>query len=363
MKTDGKIEEVLSAEAAKSLMPGSVRDLSGAIVPGFINTHCHLELSHLKGTIQQKAGLMSFVQQVIKNRESFSASDIQLAMGAADKELFDNGIVAVGDISNSAISRKVKMASRMYYQTFVELFGFDPTRAAATFEAGKNVKKAFEPLAASVVPHSPYTVSANLFKEISTVEEPISTIHNQETPAENRFFEFGSGGILDLYKNLGLDISHFQPTGKSSLQSYLPMMSGKKALLVHNTFTVKEDVSFAQQQNLELYWCLCPNANIYIENCLPDVYMLHEMGAKITLGTDSLASNHQLNILDEMKTLQTHKKIDFVNLLKWATWNGAEFLGQTKSLGSIEPEKKPGLNLVQLDRDFKITTSKLSKLI
>lgn len=363
MHPDGRIEEVLTEKAAKKLMPGTVQELKGAIVPGFINTHCHLELSHLRGKIPMRTGLMGFVLEVIKKRASFSEDDIQSAMKAADKELFDNGIVAIGDISNSAISKSVKAVSRMYYQTFVEIIGFDPQRAESAFEAGIVVKEAFQPLSAALAPHAPYTVSSKLFELIATADEAISTIHNQETTAENRFFENGTGGVLDLYEGLGMDISHFKPTGKSSLQSYLPMMSGSKTLLVHNTFTTKEDMAFAQQQPRELYWCLCPNANIYIENCLPDVAMLHKMGAKITLGTDSLASNHQLNILDEMKTLQTHKKIDFGNMLKWATWNGAAFLGLTKDLGSIETGKKPGLNLMQLDSDFQILTSKLSRLV
>ena len=360
---DGTIADILPADAATQQLPGTIQKLTGAIVPGFVNTHCHLELSHLLGKIPEHTGLMSFVQWIIRNRSGFTADEVQQAMEQADKALFDNGTVAVGDISNTDVSRAVKLSSRIKYHTFVEILGFDPARANAIWAAGDAVKKAFSPLPATVVPHAPYTVSSTLLQCIATADEPLISIHNQETTAENRFYTHGSGGVQELYAALGMDISYFEPTGKSSLQSYLPYMPKKKTLLVHNTFTDKDDIIFANQQQQELFWCLCPNANIYIENTLPDVQMLLESGVNITLGTDSLASNHQLNILAEMKTLQHHKKVDFETLLRWATWNGAEFLGMTDQLGSITPGKKPGLNLISLGKGHQITTGKVTRLI
>jgi len=128
------------------------------------------------------------------------------------------------------------------------------------------------------------------------------------------------------------------------------MLSDKqKTLLVHNTFTSKADVEFAEAYHPNLYWCLCPNANLYIENRLPDVDMLRNAGVKITLGTDSLASNNRLSIFAEMQTLQINFGIDFDDLLKWGTINGAEFLGVEERYGSLEPGKRPGINLVDFE--------------
>jgi cytosine/adenosine deaminase-related metal-dependent hydrolase len=127
----------------------------------------------------------------------------------------------------------------------------------------------------------------------------------------------------------------------------LPQLSKKvNTLLVHNTFSNKADIDFAQKEHQKLYWCLCPNANLYIENALPNVEVLKEESVKITLGTDSLASNHQLNILSEMQTLQEHKNVSFEELLKWATLNGAEFLEIESQYGSLEIGKKPGVVLI-----------------
>ncbi|MBC6110985.1 amidohydrolase family protein [Pedobacter fastidiosus] len=360
---NGEINQVLT-EIETVNLDFEVEKYKGAIVPGFINTHCHLELSHLMGQIPEKTGLVEFVQSIIKNRQS-DVEQINLAMQMADEEMFDNGIVAIGDISNHIASKAIKATSKIYYHTFVEAMGFNPERANAIMDYAIGIKNDFLPLSASVVPHAPYSVSKELFTLINEEAQNNNTfisIHNQETTDENSFFESKTGGFLDLYKFLGLDISFFEPTGKTSLQTWLPFIKKQKTLLVHNTVSSKADIEFAKQNHSDLYWCLCPQANLYIENNLPNVDLLMERKVKITLGTDSLASNHQLNILSEMKTLQQKKEVPFEKLLKWATVNGAEFLNLEHQLGTIEIGKKPGLNLIQLSDDFLIESDEVVKL-
>src|SRR5690606_1202900 len=134
--------------------------------------------------------------------------------------------------------------------------------------------------------------------------------------------------FLDLFEFLGQDVEFYEPSGKTSLQTYLPLLSTKlKTLLVHNTYTTAADVAYAESIHPNLYWCLCPNANLYIENTLPDVDMMRKADLKITLGTDSLASNDRLSILSEINLLQERFDVPTEELLKWATFNGAEFLG------------------------------------
>lgn len=360
---DGEIKEILTAATAQNLNIEIERH-KGTIVPGFINTHCHLELSHMLGQIPAHKGLVEFVQSIIKSRQA-DAGRINLAMQNADAEMFENGIVAVGDISNQIASKEIKQNSKIYYHTFVEAMGFNPERADTIMDYTTGIKNDFSPLQASVVPHAPYSVSSVLFGLINAAaekEETFISIHNQETTNENDFFLTKTGGFLELYKFLGLDISFFEPSGKTSLQSWLPYIKKQKMLLVHNTVSGKEDIEFAKQNHKDLYWCLCPQANLYIENVLPDVDLFIKENVKVTLGTDSLASNHQLNILSEMRTLQEHKNVAFEKLLLWATLNGAEFLGLNDRFGSIEVGKKPGLNLVQLSENFVIESDKVIKL-
>lgn len=361
---DGEIKEILTADASESRNL-NVEQYIGAIVPGFINTHCHLELSHMLGQIPERTGLVEFVQTIIKSRQA-DHEQISASMQKADVEMFENGIVAVGDISNQIASKEIKQTSKIYYHTFVEAMGFNPEKAKAIMDYSTAIKNEFSPLPASVVPHAPYSVSPALFSlinEAAEKEETFISVHNQETTGENAFFESKTGGFLELYKFLELDIAFFEPTEKTSLQTWLPHIKKQKALLVHNTVSSKADVEFAKQSHPDLYWCLCPQANLYIENELPDVNLLLSENVKITLGTDSLASNNQLNILSEMKTLQQHKNVAFENLLLWATYNGAEFLGLNNQFGSIEVGKKPGLNLIQLSGDFVIESDEVVKLV
>lgn len=347
---DGSIRIVLSADEAKGIE--NVKHYDGVIVPGFINTHCHLELSHLRGKIEEKIGLTAFIKQILSQRQQPEEAIIS-AMQNADAEMYNNGIVAVGDISNLLISKSIKLNSKIYYHTFVEVFGFNRP-SEPIIASGIEIKKGFEPLKASVVPHAPYSVSASLFNEIEKVTsvDDILSIHNQETIGENELFETGTGKFADFFAELGIAQSDAHNSGKNSLKYHLPkLFKNVNALLVHNTFCSKADVDFAKQTHQKLYWCLCPNANIYIENNLPAVYLLKNEDLKITLGTDSLASNHQLNILAEMKTLQDKKGISFEEALKWATLNGAEFLGIEAQYGSLEKGKKPGVILIGLTED------------
>lgn len=350
---EGTINAILTAEQAMHIK--DIIHYKGVIVPGFINTHCHLELSHLKNKIQEKTGLTGFIKQILALRQQ-PEEEVISAMQNGDQEMYNNGIVAVGDISNVLISKDVKLKSKIYYHTFVEIFGFNRPSEPIVVQ-GLQLKKDFEPLRASVVPHAPYSVSSELFSEIAklTQSEDILSIHNQETQGENELFEDGKGTFAEFFADLGIAQSEDHNSGENAIHYHLPKMpKNVNTLLVHNTMVSKADIDFAKGEHQQLYWCLCPNANLYIENNLPEVGLLKEERLKITLGTDSLASNHQLNILTEMQVLQDEKQIPFNESIKWATLNGAEFLGISNQYGSLAIGKKPGIVLIELNEDLQI---------
>lgn len=359
----GEIISILTAEEAAIKNIEGIEQFEGVLVPGFVNTHCHLELSHLFGKIPEQTGLPAFVREIVAQR---AAEDevIIAAMDAADKQMLENGIVAVGDISNQLISKEVKQHSSLYYHTFVEVFGFNWPSQPIIDEAVK-IRDSYWPLKASIVPHAPYSVSNELFQHIekNTRLQDILSIHNQETIAENDFFERGNGDFEAMYQRMGVPKSDAHGTGKNAIQYHLPQMPSNKSLLVHNTFTSKADIDFALATHKDLYWCLCPNANVYIENNLPDVTLFIDPKVKVTLGTDSLASNHQLSILAEMQTLQQKKRVPFDELLKWATINGAEFFGISNQYGSFEIGKTPGVNLIELGGAKIIKSKNVKRLI
>ncbi len=346
-----------------------IERLEGIVSPGFINCHCHLELSHMKGHIPKYTGLVDFVLKVVNERH-YEEAEIIAAIEEAEQEMLENGIVAAGDICNNTLTIAQKERGRLYYHNFIEASGFPPAVAGSRFERAKRFYDAYASAlpANSIVPHAPYSVSPEMFGMIdSFARNELLTIHNQEITAENELFEKGSGDLVRLYHTMGIDISFFKPSGKSSLQTYLPYLNNAKTLLlVHNVCTTEGDLEFIKTQHPKhrVFFCLCPNANLYISNQLPDINFLLKHGSEMVLGTDSLASNDQLSILEEMKTLQHHfPSLEPAALLKWATSNGSKALHADSWLGSLEKGKQPGIVLLENTEGMKLTRTSASRRI
>ncbi len=346
-KVDGTIEAILPVSEAGD----DIQHFNGILSPGFINAHCHLELSHMKGMIPAHTGLQEFVKQIVALRQ-VAPEAIQEAIVFAEAEMMANGIVAVGDISNTLDTLTQKAKHNLAYYSFVELYDLDPTRAADKIEAGLEIQKQFQEncVRASLVPHAPYSVTNDLWNLLST-HFGIHTIslHNQETPDENDFFKTKTGSFLGMYERTKVNLDFFEATGLSSLQSVLPIFkNAHHGILVHNSFTSTEDIQAVHAAMDNAFWCLCPNANQYIEQTMPPVELLRSEKAKMVIGTDSYASNWSLNILDELKTIQQyHPQIPLAEMLSWATINGAHALQMDKHLGSFEKGKQPGVVLIK----------------
>lgn len=341
---------------------------SGIIVPGFVNTHCHLELSHLKGKILQNTGLISFIEQVMATRHANDAT-IQSAMKKADQAMFENGIVAVGDHANSAISKDIKAQSRIHYHTFVEVMGFDPNTASERVKSSISICEEFPKNQSSITLHAPYSVSKALYSIFKAAVETSGitlSIHSQESEEENKLYRYKTGGFVGFYERMGIDISPFKAQSRNSLQTTTPYLPKSNPLiLVHNTFASSRDIFYMERMDKQITWCFCPNANEYIEATLPKIGNFLRGLFPLALGTDSLASNKQLCILSELKTLhQAFPELEFRDTIRWATINGANALGVGDHFGSLEQGKRPGLNLISHTEGISLTEdSRVKRLI
>jgi cytosine/adenosine deaminase-related metal-dependent hydrolase len=363
---DGTVQDVVPAAAAGE---GIVYH-PGVLTPGFVNCHCHLELSHMKGVIRERTGLVDFLSSVIRLRGETNPVDrlhqedaVRSAIAAAEQEMLDGGIVAVGDICNTTDTLEQKKKGRLTYYNFIETIGFAEQGAAARFDHSLGICEFFGE-AAAIVPHAPYSVSPALFRLIAAQgADRVLTMHNQESEEENVFYVSGKGDFLRLYQQLGLDVSFFKGTGKRSMESCLPYFYKEQSMiLVHNVATREEDL--VEVGGPELYFCLCPNANLYIGGELPDVDLLVRHGCRLVVGTDSLASNHGLSILEELKTLQrAFPHFSTPTLLEWATFNGARAL-RLDGLGCFAVGNKPGVVLLEgLDAGRLTTRTRARRLI
>ena len=337
-----RVVEVIPREEAGD----DIRELGGILAPGLINCHLHLELSHLKGRIPPGTGLVDFVLEVINRRES-ADEEILSAIADAEAEMLGNGIVAAGDICNRTDTVSQKLKKNLAYHNFIEVSGYPAHIAELRFARGLEMQKVFEPTGPStLVPHAPYSVSAELLDLVlSQPGNDLLTMHNQESAGENEWFHSGSGDLQKLYATLNIDTGRHSAAGLSSLLAVAARFrKDQQLILVHNVHSSREDVRAVQSRMDKLYWCLCPLANLYIGGRLPDVPMLVAEGARIVLGTDSLASNEQLDLVKEMKTLKRHfPSIGEEEMIAWATGNGAAALKMEDRLGSIRKGLSPGL--------------------
>ncbi|MBC7829869.1 MAG: amidohydrolase family protein [Chitinophagaceae bacterium] len=356
----GRVQDVVDKQDAGE----DVQLFRGVLSPGFINCHCHLELSHLKNIIPPHTGLIEFLVSVVQKR-GFDQEIVQEAIRSAEQEMYNNGTVAVGDICNTADAVISKSRSRIYWNSFIEVLSFTDEQAVDRMDHYKNVLTQHVQLLSpnhqnSLTPHAPYTISSKTFQLINEATKgQIISIHNQEHPAEDELYKTGAGDYLKLFRIFDIDRSPFPVTGKSSIRSYLPYFNnGQTIFLIHNTYMPEEDIVFANEyansNGLTLVYCLCINANRYIENKTPPVELLLNNNCHIVLGTDSYSSNWQLNIAKEIETMLGIPYFSnmpfnqaFTTVLKWSTIDGARALQVADLFGSFDKGKLPGIVLIE----------------
>lgn len=360
---DGCIVDVINT-GGKSESCSKLEFYDGILVPGIVNAHCHLELSHLYGIMEPNIGLPGFISSIGKLR---SATDetIQAAAKAADGEMRKNGMVAVGDISNNSCTLPIKRDSLIWYRTFVEVFGLDNNHSEKLFASAQQIEQEYRNagMPVSIVPHALYSVSRTLWKNLSdwyALDDPeVVSIHHHESSDELKVLWEGKGELVDKFRENGLftePVFGFANPIK------------KKCLLVHNTFSTRDDLSKYITHPQRFYFVLCPGSNLFIQNRLPDflLFSSQKLCNYVCLGTDSLASNTSLSLLNEMKIIQHYTpEIPLGILLQWATLNGARALAFDHLLGSFEINKKPGVNLIMgIDfENMRLTDESVVKVI
>ncbi|MHC1708703.1 MAG: amidohydrolase family protein [Bacteroidales bacterium] len=362
MSKDGTILEVLDPDKVEVSI-GDIEYYDGILCPGFVNTHCHLELSYLQGHINRHTGLDGFIRAIerLYKEESPSQAKEQLfKLENATHEMISNGIIAIGDIVSFLPSMEhcqVKENSPLYFHSFAEVYGSRPETASKQLNKGIEILMKLRSLNrnfhSSLAPHSTYSLSPELLtllKHFIDLDGNPTSIHHLENEDEVLFYRDGTGAIPERLLSFNILPTHEPLRGERpllALQNHLPLEV--PVLLVHNTKVTAEDIIIAGELFSSVWWCLCPNANLFIENQLPDLKLFSDISHRITLGTDSLASNETLSILEEMKTLQKYfPNTELEALIQWATLNGAEFLGISDWAGSFKKGNRPGINLIEM---------------
>ena len=325
---------------------------SGILCAGFVNTHSHLELAYLRGAIEEGGGFASFASSIGRVRNNFSDEEQLTAIAEADKEMWQEGVDAVGDIVNGATSFATKATSKIYYHNFAEVFGLREC----------NLERQRELLNypnTTLSPHSTYSVQDAPFREVCGEGEAPLSIHFLETPDEKLLYK-GEGSLNEWYKAVGFECDFLHYGGPAErIVACTPKQ--RSVVLVHNCALAEQDIEVIENHFSSVYWALCPRSNYYISAIEPQsVELLRARALNICIGTDSLASNRSLSIIEELKMFPD---VPLAERLQWATINGAKALGIADKFGSIEVGKQSGIvNLTGVDLDD-FTLTQASKAV
>ena len=344
--------------------------LDGALVPGFVNAHCHVELSYMKGLFRKGTGMAGFIDQINELRDTKSLEQKVSDLTQAMDSLWEQGVVAMADISNCDDSFAVKARHPMYTRTFLEVFGTEPEDCGAVMEGVRKLKAVADGFGidAAPTPHACYTMSPELVTAVSAegLKSGFLSFHSEETEEEEEMLKYGSGKMWENRVKAGMSIPPV--TGKSSLLYFIDrLLQGHPApfdehiLLVHECCMDQEGIDAVKAVMNHPFVAVCPLSNLFIHNALPPIDLMRRNGLKVCVGTDSLSSNDDLRIVDELFCLQRNfPEVPLGELFTWASRNGAEFLSKPE-FGTLEAGKKPGLVLVDhLDADGRLTASSKS---
>lgn len=349
LNSDGVIAEIIDHKG-KEKEYAHTEFRNGIIVPGFVNAHCHLELSHLKGKFDTHKGLAHFVNQIREYRLQSNEIDpksIQIAI----EDISRDGTVAVADICNTTHSFEAKQKADFKVINLIEVLGLSAEHAQGIISRALATKELANDLLEGpnfLTPHSVYSLSEELLKLLykEMQSNDIVSIHFAESPDEALFTEHRKGGIAINYTNWELNCND-APKGNplEIVKNYLPKKA--RVLFIHNTYLTNNDANELATHFSNAYFVLCPASNLQLQNSLPNIPMLYKTGVPIALGTDSLASSATVSVFEQIKIISnSFPEIPFQNIVEWATINGAKALGLEQTIGSIELGKAPGLNLI-----------------
>ena len=348
--------------------------IDGALVPGFVNTHCHLELSYLWKSFRKGTGMAGFIDQINEMRDNKGLDEKLRDIRHWMDLMWERGVSAMADISNCSDTFAIKKESTMYTRTFLEVFGTEPEDCASVMEGVMKLKAVADSfgLDAAPTPHACYTMSPELVTAVSAegLKSGFLSFHSEETEEEEDMLKFGCGAMWDNRKAAGMSVPPV--TGKSSLLYFIdrlekahPAPFDEHILLVHEVCMDQEGVDAVKSVMRHPFVALCPQSNIFIHNSLPPVPLMRRAGLKITVGTDSLSSNDDLDIVRELHCLQgAFPEVGLEELLTWACRNGAEFLAKESEYGRIAVGMKPGLVAIEnLDGDRLTPDSRSRRII
>ena len=360
---DGMITAIHKKPDARTIDLGNV-----AILPGLINAHTHLEFSDISQPLQPRAPFTDWIRSVVSHRRNrISPAEAIIKQGVM--ESLQSGTRGLGEIATdddtpNAILRNSTGTDRGIGQevravVFRELIGMQPERIPEKISIATEFLKSAgheeeTNITRGLSPHAPYSVHPELFRELvglCQAEKAPLAMHLAETEAELEFLAKGQGEFVEMLKGFGIWREGFLPNGLRILDYLESLADVERAMVIHGNYLDEDEITFLSK-NPQLTVVYCPRTHAYFGHKNHPWPRLLEAGVRVALGTDSRASNPDLNLWEEIKFLRArHPEIPPIEWIQWATQNGAAALfGPETNLGTLEIGHPAQFAIVPLER-------------
>jgi aminodeoxyfutalosine deaminase len=346
--SDAERTEVAIGRDSETIDLGDV-----AVLPGLVNTHTHLELSWMRGRVAPSNSMPAWAASLMSLRREHGGEPPG-PIAAAIQETRAAGTALVGDVTNTLAADSLLRESPLAGAMFYELLGFnapDPQQAVATARAALGQQPSDPDWKRTIAPHAPYSVSPALFRAIEGAagDLPLS-VHLGESADEMEFLRTATGAWRDLLGRLGVWNDRWEPPGCGPIE-YMDRLGllNDRLIAVHGTQLPDGELARLAAAGATLV--TCPRSNRWTGAGTPPIERFYASGARVAIGTDSLASVEDLNLFGELAYVrQLAPHVPARRLLESATIAGAEALGLSQEFGTIEAGKRAALIAVRIPR-------------
>jgi cytosine/adenosine deaminase-related metal-dependent hydrolase len=321
-----------------------------AILPGLVNAHTHLDLSGMRGLAPPSLDFTGWLRQVIAFRRQRSPEQVREDIRAGLGECIRYGSTLIGDISADGSSWELLASAQLRAVVFRELLGLTRDRAEAALAAAEEWLRGHPRTPncrPGLSPHAPYSARADLIgraKSLAGEHHVPVAIHLAETRAELDLMRHLRGPFVDFLKELGV----WDPSGlaRSPTQVKLAATAGLQIpqLFIHGNYLAR--TSALRSRDAIVY---CPRTHAAFGHAPHPFRDFLAGGKRVAIGTDSLASNPDLDVLAEIRFLhRSYPEVPGEQLLRMATLAGAEALGWQDETGSLSVGKSADLVVIPL---------------
>ena len=335
-------------------VPGTdrVRYAGCAIVPGFVNTHTHLELTVFKGLLEHRS-FADWIARLVRikygelDRDALKAS---ARLGAM--EMLRAGITAVGEVMDAGTGWEAMREFGLRGVAYQEVFGPHEDVAAESLrglqdKVAKHRREENETQRIGVSPHAPYTVSKRLYeatRDFARHEGLRMTAHIAESHDETLFVSDGAGHFAEAHHRRGIPVI----ARRLSPVAYLDGLGllGPDMLLVHAIEAGDEDLHRILGSGS--FVAHCPRSNAKLGHRVARIAAMRQLDIPVCLGTDSTASNDSIDMFEEMRLAVAQQGLSANDVFCFATIEGARALGLERSIGSLDCGKRADFAVIRL---------------